>query len=130
LRFFQRIPSKNQTKLQAKEGDHDTVVVSGPLKEALDTARAQPVDGRKWTIKQCRNGGRKGGRKGKGVAMVGRAAKGVAKKGLHAKGVLRAPQTGRGAKGVAKPRGAARKGFKTAEEKDADHKMMCDMLRQ
>jgi hypothetical protein len=89
---------------------HDTVVVSGPLKEALDTARAQPVDGRKWTIKQCRNGGRKGG-----------LAKGM---GLKAKGM---PSTGRAAKGVAQPRGAARKGFKTAEEKEAYHKMMCDM---
>ena len=40
------------------------------------------------------------------------------------------PNTGRAAKGVAKPRGAARKGFKTAEEKEAEHKRMCDMLRQ
>jgi len=111
---------------QAKEGDHDTVVVFGPLKEALDTARAQRVDGRKWTIAQCRNGGRKG----KGVPNTGRAAKGMPNTGRAAKGVLRAPATGRAAKGVAKPRGAARKGFKTAEEKEAEHKRMCDMLRQ
>jgi hypothetical protein len=130
---------------QAKEGDHDTVVVFGPLKEALDTARAQRVDGRKWTIAQCRNGGRmpntgraaKGvlrapqtGRAAKGMPNTGRAAKGMPNTGRAAKGVLRAPATGRAAKGVAKPRGAARKGFKTAEEKEAEHKRMCDMLRQ
>jgi hypothetical protein len=78
------------------------VVVSGALKEALAIARASPIDTRKWTTTQARNGGRKG----KGVAKVGRAAKGVA-------------NTGRAAKGVAQPRGAARKGFMTAEEKDA-----------
>jgi hypothetical protein len=89
---------------QAKEGDHDTVVVSGPLKEALDTARAQPVDGRKWTIKQARNGGRKSSTKG--MPNTGRAAKGVLRApqtGRAAKGVLRAPQTGRAAKGLSSP---------------------------
>jgi hypothetical protein len=36
-------------------------------------------------------------------------------------------KTGRGAKGVAK---TGRNRAKTAEEKEAEHKRMCDMLRQ
>jgi hypothetical protein len=120
------------------------VVVTGPLKEALDTARAQPIDSRKWTIKQCRDGGRKSSTKGqpsplrgvpakggsdsgsaKGVPNTGLHAKGMPNTGLHAKGVLRAPQTGRAAKGV--PKNFSHK--KTAAENEEEFKTVLAMLR-
>jgi hypothetical protein len=87
-------------------------VLGGGLKEALDTARAQPIDGRKWTIKQCRNGGRKSRHPSRqGVPNTGRrAAKGVPNTGRAAKGVLK---TGQAAKGVNHWR------VKTQGEKDA-----------
>jgi hypothetical protein len=64
------------------------------------------------------------GRAAKNVPKTGRAAKGMPNTGRAAKNV---PKTGRAAKGVnhwrrGADRSAARKGFKTTEEKDADHK--------
>jgi hypothetical protein len=111
---------------QAKEGEHRTVVVSGSLKEALATARASPIDGRKWTIKQSRNGGRKSS--SKGVPMTGGSAKGVANTVGSAKGVARAPGTGLKRKGLKRKKTGDEK-MDLAKKNAAYYKMMCDVLR-